>query len=1057
MGVCPSCARESPSSEFAFCPWCAAPLARAESSQRKTVTILFADLVGSTELGAALDPEVLREVLSSYWDIARAAVERHGGRVEKFIGDAVVGVFGIPVVHEDDAVRALRAASELRAGLRELNVGLKQWVGVELAARVGVNTGTVMVGDPAGDVSLLAGDAANVGARLEQAAGAGEVLMGDTTYRLARFAVDAEALPPLTVKGKVRPITAFRLLGDLVASGQTRGRRFSAPLVGRHRELRLARTSYETAVEERACVLLTVVGAPGVGKSRLVEELLAEIRSEALVLEGRCLAYGDGITYWPLVQMVQALTDSGLPPMSELLAGVDHADEVAAGLSTLTGRSSASTAGEIAWAFRRLVESLARRQPVVVVVDDVQWAEPSLLDLLDHLADLSRDAAILVVCMARPEFRHSRPTWGASRRHAVTTALAPLSHDDSVELTVDLLGSDVHADLVDRVTSAAEGVPLFVEEFVAMLADQGHLQALPGGGWRIVGDLGTVMVPPSVQALLAARLDRLPAGQRAVVDAASVIGKTFYPDAVAILLDRDADVVDAVEALVRSDFVRPAHSDLVGHDAYSFSHLLIRDAAYETVPKARRAQAHEAFARWLDRTTDGTATPELVVSHLQRSVAYRTELGDPDEALAEEAAARLLGCSARARVQEDLTAATGLLEAAAALVAVDSPTGVAVALSRAEAGYWVGDFAVADRWAERAERAAARRRDDQGVWRARLLRCTIDIATDPALDVDAAAALTVSAIEALTALGDDNAVAEARLLRCEVHNIIGRPSAARADAWDGLMAARRAGNLSLVSNLMSYLLMSFWGSVATLADEERLLADVEREFGDEPLLAPQIAASRVWLRVHQGAIEQGIAYTRDRSMLALEQGNRSRAAMLLNGLTWCQFWSGDLLGAVESLTAAARIREGTGEVSVRSSDLAMLAMMQAWLGRESEAAAVLEQSRRLGNPQDVLNPILEATAEGLLWARRGDPARSDARFDEGLRRVLDTDFAERGVELLLVKSVAREILGDPAGALAAARAALAAAERQGFVPPVRLLGVRVAECEEMVRKPRAYE
>ena len=290
--------------------------------------------------------------------------------MEKFIGDAVVGVFGMPVLHEDDAVRALRAASDLLSGVRDLNVELRSRMGVELAVRVGVNTGSVMVGDAAGDVALMAGDAADVGARLEQAAAPGEVLMGETTFQLARDAIDAEAVPPLAVKGKTSPLDAFRLLGHRAAGRRTRKRRFSVPLVGRRHALQLARNAFDTAVDDRTCALLTVVGAPGVGKSRLVEEMLARVRGEALVLEGRCLAYGEGATYWPLVEMLQRLADDDPVPIKERLAGVEHADEIGEGLDTLTGRSRAATAGEIAWAFRRLLESLARRQPVVVVVDD---------------------------------------------------------------------------------------------------------------------------------------------------------------------------------------------------------------------------------------------------------------------------------------------------------------------------------------------------------------------------------------------------------------------------------------------------------------------------------------------------------------------------------------------------------------------------------------------------------------------------------------------------------------------------------------------------------------
>jgi tetratricopeptide (TPR) repeat protein len=322
--------------------------------------------------------------------------------------------------------------------------------------------------------------------------------------------------------------------------------------------------------------------------------------------------------------------------------------------------------------------------------------------------------------------------------------------------------------------------------------------------------------------------------------------------------------------------------------------------------------------------------------------------------------------------------------------------------------------------------------------------------TQPTAELDAAVALTEAAIEALAALGDDAGLAQAYELRCDQHTGFGRWGDIPIDAWNGLRAAQRAGNLTVVSSLIGALLMPFWGGAATLAAEEQQLADVEAEFGDEPLLAPQLAGCRVWLRAHQGQLDQAITYIHERAPLELEQGNPPRAAALLNGLTWCHQWSGDLEAAFESLTRAAEIRERSGETGMRSTDLADLALLHARLGRESEAVTALEQSRALGNQQDLANLIYHAAIECLLWARRGDPARSEARFDEGLHLARDVDIVFVHTDLWLVRSTALEVLGDLAGALTAARSALAAAEREGFVPPIRLARDRVAYCEAMV-------
>jgi class 3 adenylate cyclase len=1012
--------------------------------------MLFADLVGSTELGSRLDPEVLRGVLSSYWDVARGAVERHGGTVEKFIGDAVVAVFGIPVVREDDAIRAVRAAADLLTAVDDLNAGLRERLDVELAVRVGLNTGEVMIADATGDVALMAGDAANVGARLEQAAGSGEVLIGESTYALAKDHVDVDALPALTAKGKTDPLLAYRLRRVHPAGGPMRRRRFSGPLVGRRRPLLQARMAYDTVVEERACALLTVVGSPGVGKSRLVEELLAQVRGEAHVLEGRCLSYGEGITYWPVAEMLQPIVDDARG-WSARLSGVDHAEEIASGLDAMLGRSTLAGSAQMAWAFRRLLESLARDRPVVVVVDDVQWAEPPLLDLLDHVTDLSRDAPILIVCMARPEFLQTRPGWGAGRRHVTTTVLAPLSETDSVELAEGLLGRGLDPQLLQRITAAAEGIPLYVEELVASLADQGRLEVDDAGHWRAIGDLGDITVPPTVQALLAARLDRLPAEQRHVVAAAAVIGQTFYPDAVTSWTGDDAAGTSvAISGLVRADLVRPVESDVPGHDAYAFAHLLVRDAAYDAMPKARRADAHLAFAGWLEGTSARRVSPELVASHLERCCAYRAELGAPDTELAESTARRLLSCAERARVLGDASGALDLLLSAAALVPVESSTGIAVTLARAEVANATGAFVTAAELADQAERSASAARLEGDAWRARLLGRWIAHQTDPAYDLAASIAFTDRAIDALTALGDDSGLAQAYELRCHQHSTAGKVDACGAVGRLGLSAAARTQNVDLVARLMARRMHPFVLSCGTLPDEERAVAEVAAEFGDEPSLAVHVERYRVVLGSHQGWVDRAVSYARSRSALALEQGNVMQAFHLHDVASNTLFDAGACADAAESFRHAIGLLERIGETAFRSTQHAELSMALARIGHDEEAWSALATSRRLGQEGDAINPILYSVVEGLLLARRGQDAESEQHFEEGLRLLRDTDFAMCTRDLWLARSDARQVLDDAEGALTCALEALRVAEHQGFVPALRAVRARVAACEALV-------
>src|SRR5262245_13136682 len=485
MITCASCGRENPD-DVRFCGRCGAILAPAEAPEvRKTVTVLFADVTGSTALGESLDPEALRHVMGRYLDEMKGTLERHGGTVEKFIGDAVMAVFGVPILHEDDALRAVMAAAGMRTRLVELNEELERDFGVGIEARIGVNTGEVVTGQREARDRLATGDAVNVAARLEQAAGPGQILLGERTLELARHALEVEAVEPLALKGKSELVAAYRLVRvDAGASGFERN--LDVPLVGRKDELARVRASFNAAVSDRRCELVTIVGPPGIGKSRLAREVSAELKGEATVLSGRCLPYGEGITYWPLVEIFKA-------------AGAE---------SELDDSLAQQTAEDVFWAVRKAVERRAQEQPLALVVEDIHWAEPTLLDLLEHLTEWTRDAPVLLLCLSRPELLEERPAW---RRDGVIS-LAPLSADESNLLIDGLLdGGELEQSTLNRIRDVAEGNPLFVEQLLAVIAEGG------------VQD----RVPPTIQALLAARLDGLPEDERELLEQASVIGLEF--------------------------------------------------------------------------------------------------------------------------------------------------------------------------------------------------------------------------------------------------------------------------------------------------------------------------------------------------------------------------------------------------------------------------------------------------------------------------------------------------------------------------------------------------
>ena len=611
MTICASCGHQAVV-EFKFCPECGAAAVEVAPARglRKTVTVVFCDLAGSTAVGESTDPEALRDLLARYFKRMKGIVERHGGTVEKFIGDAVMAVFGVPVVHEDDALRACRAAVEMRAALPEL--------GVE--GRIGVNTGEVVTGT---EERLATGDAVNVAARLEQAAQPGEVLIGSETLRLVRPAVEVESERLLEVKGKAEPVAAR----PLVAVTGELERRFASAMVGREHELARLRAVFGQAVHDSSCQLFTVLGSAGVGKSRLAAEFLAG--SEARAVRGRCLAYGEGITYWPVVEILKQ-------------AGRLPEGDAARPLRVLLGEADGlASPEEIAWGFRKLLEQEAQSEPLVCVFDDLHWGEETLLDLVEHVADLARDAPMLVLCMARPELLERRPAWGGGKWNATTVLLEPLDAAETEQL-LGLLGG-APAELRERIVQVAEGNPLFLEEVVALVRDSTD---------------GGVAVPPTIQALLAARLDQLDPAERAVLERGSVEGRVFHRGAVAALADGDGQLDQRLLSLVRKELVRPDRPLLSRDDAYRFRHLLIRDAAYDALPKATRADLHRRFAGWLE--TNGRELVELeqiVGYHLEQAARYLAELGRPDAAVAAEASRRLASAGLRTRWRGDRAAA----------------------------------------------------------------------------------------------------------------------------------------------------------------------------------------------------------------------------------------------------------------------------------------------------------------------------------------------------------------------------------------------------------------
>jgi class 3 adenylate cyclase len=717
--ICSNCGEENPP-RFRLCGFCGAALALELPPQetRKTVTIVFSDLKGSTSLGEALDAESLREVMTQYFDAMKAELERHGGTIEKYIGDAVMAVFGLPKLHEDDAIRAVRAAAGMQSALAELNEQLQHRWGVQLVNRTGVNTGEVVAGDATTGQRLVTGDAVNVAARLEQAAGACEVLLGESTYRLVRHAVRVEDVEPLELKGKSERVPAFRLLE--VADAEAIARRSDSPLVGRTNELDLLRSELDDVEARDVCRLVTIVGEAGLGKSRLTQEFLQEVDGRATVLRGRCLPYGRGITFWPLVEIVReaaGISEEDGPDQAreKVLAAAAGAEDVVERVAAAIGIGERQfSVHELFWGARKFLETMARERPVVLVFEDIHWAEPTLLDLIEHLNASVLDAAMLVLCGARPMLLETRPTWSQAAT-ATLLELHPLSDEESGVVLANLLGDTGLPDVVRaRVVAAAEGNPLYAEQMLAMLIEEGQLRSTEGGGWTAADDLAELVVPPTISALLTARLDLLSREERSVIEPASVIGLVFPRDAVGELAPEPVgSAIDAhlgsleVKRLVRTE----AESD--DEHLFRFHHILIKDAAYGGLLKRARATFHERFVDWAERVNRDRDRElefeEIHGYHLEQAFKYLSELGPLDDRgrqLGVRGFERLASAGRRAFARGDMPAAANLLRRATELVEENDPRRLALLPDLSEAMLEIGELAWAEVYVDQAAEAA---------------------------------------------------------------------------------------------------------------------------------------------------------------------------------------------------------------------------------------------------------------------------------------------------------------------------------------------------------------
>jgi class 3 adenylate cyclase len=935
-------------------------------AHRKVVTVLFCDVVGSTALGESVDPEALQALLARYFERMSGIVELHGGSVEKFIGDAVMAVFGVPVAHEDDALRACRAAIEMRDALPEL----------DLEARIGVNTGEVLTGT---EERLATGDAVNVAARLEQGAEPGEVLIGAETLALVRGAVEVGDARQFELKGKSEPVSALPLLMVREAAERSHASRF----VGRERELQQLVDAWDRALTGSRCELVTVVGDPGVGKSRLVSETLNRI--DARVVRGRCLSYGEGITYWPVVEVVKQLHAS---PEDE------HA---AAAISSLLGEDQTfAGTDEIAWGFRKLLEAHA---PLVVCFDDIQWGEETFLGLIESTALLSSGAPLLLLCMARPELLDRRPGWPAVLR------VEPLAADEAAELVVG-----VPDDVRERIVRASGGNPLFLTEMAAL------------------GDAdGEVEVPATLRALLAARLDQLDEPERRILECGAVEGELFHRGTVQALAPEETEVTPRLAALVRRDLVRPERPQLPHEDAYRFRHLLIRDAAYDALPKATRADLHRRFAEWLDRHGQSLVElDEIVGYHLEQAAHYLAELGRPEDGVAREASGRLAAAGERARWRGDLEAAHSLLGRAIKLV---QEPDVHLAIGFAQSHFKARE---AKPLLEEAARRADANANAAGAALARALAGQMRLWTGEG-SADEAEELCLAALPLLEEKEDHAGLASIWFslangpynFRCSCGQI--RHAAEMARRYETLVGRPHDRSDDLYADALVY------GPIPV---------------GDALRLIDEVGSTRVtdWAGALLLAMSDRFDEARVRAQ-AVEQHARElgRTASVISGEI--EALSGNHRAAADQIGAWCAYLEKRGQTAGVAGYMAQharaLCLSHLYEEADQRAADARELVQRLYQP-DPLTQSLWRQASALVAAHRGEHSEAEGLAREAVTYILETDSPQLQGDAYVDLAEVLEAAGRSEEAAATWHEALDRYERKGVIPLARRVRERLS-------------
>ena len=953
--------------------------------ERKLASVLFVDIVDSTRLVTGADPEVVRRRVNEFFETVSSCVAEHGGIVEKFAGDAVMAAFGVPQAHEDDAQRAMRAALAMRDAVD----------GLELEARIGIEAGEVVV--DGSESTFATGEAVNLAARLQEAARPGEILVGPTAYRLAAGNLVVEDAGPLELKGIDGPLRAWRVIDMLDGPGRPLGPR--APLVGRDSELELLENTFGRSLRDSRAHLFTIYGQAGVGKSRLAREFLDGVE-RASVLVGRALPYGEGVTYWPLGEMVKAAAgisdDDPLEEAFEKLRECCAEDAVADVLGLAAGLMEAlegeRSPQEIAWAAREVMQGIAEVQPLILLFEDIHWAEAPLLDLIEHVADWVR-APVLILCLARPELLDARPGWGGGRVRSTAIELEPLSEEESAELVEHLLNQLAGAAgerptwLPQEALDRAEGNPLFVEETIRMLVESGS------------GNGSSDRVPDTLQALIAARIDHLEPAAKTLLQRGSVVGRVFWGGALEYLAPDVAEHDALLDDLLQREFLlREPRSSISGETAYRFKHALIREVAYTGMAKLARAQYHARFAEWLEERT-GEELVEIRAYHLDQAVEFLTELeGAPPEELARETAAALVTAAKRAIARESYANARKL-----GLRALELRPTLGARYVAARAAWRLQDFAAVQVEMEKVREQAQEL--DEPVIEALALTALGEAALRRDGNPDRAQELVDRALEILATEDDPVARFDALTARAiiggwhgELDDVVSYMERAYALAMD-------AGRKDL-QTIAAQVLAQTHIIRLELDEAELLLTRALELAGESGSIRARASASLSygWFLAVKGELDAAETVFEEVRASATELGIEPTIAMALMRHGEVEVRRGDYRRAEKLYREALRITATRGDRGWLPDLQASLAEVLAALGKVDEAERLALEVQASPKADD---PHFEVTVFEALAAVRAAQGRDDEAEELYRKALAGTKDGFAALELEILERLAR--------------------------------------------------